>query len=169
VGSINTGIEHKIMEIHQGSTDTRLYVDDEIKIFPNLILSRFSRLWMVILLAVSDLSCLLFAGILAVVFRILLPAGLHNPPFYLNLIPLTFFFLSIYAWWGLYPGVGLSPVEELRRLFLSTSLVFLLITAFTFWVRSAEYYSRLIFIFTWFFARFGKIGRIPSFTQNLLE
>jgi Undecaprenyl-phosphate galactose phosphotransferase WbaP len=45
-------------------------------------------------------------------------------------------------------------VEELRRLTTATSAVLLALAAFTFWVRTAEYYSRLIFAFAWILALF---------------
>jgi Undecaprenyl-phosphate galactose phosphotransferase WbaP len=50
---------------------------------------------------------------------------------------------------GLYPAIGLSPVEELRRLSITSSVVMLFATGFTFWARTAEQYSRLAFAFAW--------------------
>jgi Undecaprenyl-phosphate galactose phosphotransferase WbaP len=115
------------------------------------IAQRFSRWWMALCLGLSDSLALFAAGLLAVGLRMYL-GPLVNPPFYWSLITLIIAFLAVFAWWGLYPAVGLSPVEELRRLTVSTSVVYLIITAFTFWVRTAEYYSRLIFAFAWFFS-----------------
>lgn len=43
-----------------------------------------------------------------------------------------------------YPGVSLSVVEEIRRLFFSTSLLFLLIFAYLFTTRQTELYSRVV-------------------------
>ncbi len=48
---------------------------------------------------------------------------------YLRLWPAAIVFLAAYAMLGLYPGVGLSPVEELRRLVLGTTLVCLVASA----------------------------------------
>jgi Undecaprenyl-phosphate galactose phosphotransferase WbaP len=110
-----------------------------------------SRPWMAFWLGISDLIGLFLAGLLAVLLRVLI-GGFINPSFYWSLIPLEILFVSIYVWRGLYPGVGLSPVEELKRLSVSTSVVFLVITAVTFWIRTAEYYSRLVFAFAWIFA-----------------
>jgi Undecaprenyl-phosphate galactose phosphotransferase WbaP len=115
------------------------------------VAQRFSRWWMALCLGVSDSLALFAAGLLAVGLRMYL-GTLVDPPFYWSLTPLIIAFLAVFAWWGLYPAVGLSPVEELRRLTVSTSVVYLIITAFTFWVRTAEYYSRLIFAFAWFFS-----------------
>jgi Undecaprenyl-phosphate galactose phosphotransferase WbaP len=82
----------------------------------------------------------------------MLLSELINPPFYWNLMALIPIFLAVFALRGLYPAVGLSPVEELRRLSVSSSVVFLFFTAFTFWVRTAEYFSRLVIAFSWIFA-----------------
>ena len=118
------------------------------------ITSRFkqhARTWMTVSLLVTDFASLLLAGLAAVGLRMWL-YELFNPPFYWSLTPLLFIFLGIYVLRGLYPAVGISPVEELRRLTTSTSAVFLFITAITFWIRTAEYYSRLVYAFTWIFA-----------------
>jgi len=112
---------------------------------------RHARLWMAAWLLFTDVLSLLAAGLAAFGVRYWM-GDLVNPPFYWRLVPLILVFPAIYALQRLYPAVGLSPVEELRRLTISTSAVFLLITAFTFWMRTAEYYSRLIFAFAWAFA-----------------
>jgi Undecaprenyl-phosphate galactose phosphotransferase WbaP len=77
--------------------------------------------------------------------------ALHH---YHRMAPLLVVFLIVYAWKGLYPAVGIDPVEELHRLSISTSIVFLLVTGFTFWVRTAMIYSRLAFAFAWVLALF---------------
>jgi Undecaprenyl-phosphate galactose phosphotransferase WbaP len=109
---------------------------------------RHARAWMAGLLLLTDVLSLLAASFAAFGVRYWM-GDLVNPPFYWSLVPLVLVFPAIYALQRLYPAVGLSPVEELRRLTLTTSAVFLFITAFTFWVRTAEYYSRLIFAFAW--------------------
>ena len=112
---------------------------------------QYARIWMAALLLLTDFTMLLLAGLAGVWVRTAL-YELLNPPFYWTLVPLIFLFLLIYATQRLYVAVGLSPVEELRRLTISTSAVFLFITAVTFWVRTAEYYSRLLFGIIWVFA-----------------
>ncbi len=106
---------------------------------------------MALALALSDALALLAAGLGAVGLRYMM-GNRVNPPFYWSLLPFILLFLALYALFGLYPAVGLGPVEELRRLSKATSLVFIFITAFTFWVRTAEYYPRLIFAFAWILA-----------------
>jgi Undecaprenyl-phosphate galactose phosphotransferase WbaP len=75
-------------------------------------------------------------------------------------MPLGAVFLAIYAWSGLYPGVGLSPVEELRKLAVSTSGAFLLLATISALTQSATNYSRLFFAFSWTLALiFVQSGR----------
>jgi len=114
---------------------------------------RYARIWMSLLLLFADTIGLLLAGLLGFGLRFII-AELVNPPFYWNLLALIPIFLVVYALRGLYPAVGLSPVEELRRLSTATSVVFLVFTAFTFWIRISEYFSRLIIAFSWIFALF---------------
>ncbi len=116
------------------------------------ILQRYSRWWMGFLFVMSDLLGLGMALGAAYVLRQTMSAERLILENYLRLIPFFLIFLAFYAIRGLYPAVGLSPVEELRRLTESTSMVYLAITAFTFWVRSAEAYSRLTFGFAWIFS-----------------
>jgi Undecaprenyl-phosphate galactose phosphotransferase WbaP len=111
-------------------------------------LQQHARLWMALVLVLADLISLFIAGASAVGIRYLM-GGLTEPPIYWGLAPFIFVFLAIYALQGLYPAIGLSPVEELRRLSLSGSVVLLFATGFTFWVRTAQMYSRLVFVFAW--------------------
>jgi len=114
-------------------------------------IQQHARTWMAIVLLLADTCGLLLAGLAGLSLRMVL-SELVNPPFYWNLIALIPIFLLVFALRGLYPAVGLSPVEEMRRLTLSTSIVFLVFTAFTFWIRIAEYFSRLLVGFSWVFA-----------------
>lgn len=68
---------------------------------------------------------------------------------YLPLWPIILLFPVVYALVGLYPGVGIIPPEELRRLTYASSLVFIVIGASTFMYRSEAEYSRGAFIFAW--------------------
>ena len=58
-------------------------------------------------------------------------------------------FLVAYAVLGLYPGVGLSPVEELRRLTAANATVFLVLAGAIFLHKDAATFSRGIFIAKW--------------------
>ena len=90
--------------------------------------NQHARTWMTLLLLLADSLGLMIAGVAAVGLRMLI-GELVNPPFYWTLTPLILIFLGVFALRGLYPAVGLSPVEELRRLTITTSAVFLILTA----------------------------------------
>ena len=93
---------------------------------------------------------------------------------YRDLIPLVLFFCGVYLFAGLYSTMGMSPMEELRRLTISTTFSFLVLSTLTFFYRDSESYSRASFVFSWvvslvclpiwrsllrsFFARFGWWG-----------
>lgn len=68
---------------------------------------------------------------------------------YFGLWPLLFLFLLTYAAMGLYPGVLLSPPEELKKSFWGTSLVYLALAVGTFLGREGETYSRAIYLASW--------------------
>ena len=113
---------------------------------------------MTFLLGVSDMICLTVAVALAVAIRTTFDGALISLPLYLQALPLLLLFLGSYAWNGLYPGVGTNPVEELRRISTSTSAVFLLVTAASFWVRAGASYSRLVIAISWLLA----LALVPS-------
>ena len=49
-----------------------------------------------------------------------------------------------------YPGAALSAVEELRRLFFSTTILYLVLLAYFFVIRSVENYSRFVLFASYF-------------------
>ncbi len=103
------------------------------------------------LLLLSDLAALLASGALAVSLRHLLDGG-FNPAVYVPLWPMAGLFVLVYALVGLYPGVGLAPAEELRRLTLATTLVYLVLGAGTFLFKEGDAYSRAVFLGAWAFS-----------------
>jgi Undecaprenyl-phosphate galactose phosphotransferase WbaP len=68
---------------------------------------------------------------------------------YSGLWPIFLLFPLVYALSGLYPGISITPPEELRRLTNGTSLVFVLIGASTFMYKTVGEYSRGAFVFAW--------------------
>jgi Undecaprenyl-phosphate galactose phosphotransferase WbaP len=79
-------------------------------------------------LLAADMTAVLLAGFAAVgLWAWWQPAV--DAAVYLRLWPAALAYLAAYAFLGLYPGVGLGPVEELRRLTLATTLVSLAGTA----------------------------------------
>ena len=100
----------------------------------------------VVTLAADSLAVAL-AGCLAVEFWSLVNRSVHAES-YVQLWPATFVFLAAYAMLGLYPGVGLSPVEELRQSVMSTSLVYLVGSASIVLTRDTGF-SRGVFLGGW--------------------
>lgn len=69
---------------------------------------------------------------------------LHQPAaVYLELWPVVLLFIAGYARAGLYPGLGLGPVERLRRLTYVTTSGFLVLAAFSFALKLPPLYSRV--------------------------
>lgn len=71
---------------------------------------------------------------------------------YLALLPAGLLFPLAYLWAGLYPGYGLGPVEELRRIGRFTTLVALMLLASTFLFRTGGQISRVVIGAGWLLA-----------------
>lgn len=102
----------------------------------------------------ADAVAILFCSAIVVLLRYFL-GGQFTLSFYLGLGFLTLLFLLVYALLGLYPGIGLHPVTELRKIFHGTTLSFLVVATATFFMRDAEAYSRAVVIGAWAFSLFG--------------
>ena len=103
---------------------------------------------MVGILGASDLLALFLAGAIGVYLRLAF-GGQYLPSLYGQLWPILGVFLLAYAAAGLYPAVGLSPVDELRRICLSTTFTHLVLGAGLFLTGESETYSRGVFLITW--------------------
>lgn len=68
---------------------------------------------------------------------------------YAPLWPVLLLFPLVFAFLGLYPGVGVSPPEELRRSAMGLTLVYLMLGSTTFLFQEAERYSRASFLVAW--------------------
>ena len=68
-------------------------------------------------------------------------------------------FIRVYHGNFLYPGAALGQVEELRRLFFSITLLYLLMFSYLFATRNVELYSRVVFMASWF----GTLFFLPLF------
>ncbi len=71
---------------------------------------------------------------------------------YLDLAPLVGLFVAGYGIAGLYPGLGLGPVELLRRLSYVTAFGFLVLAAFSFALKLPPLYSRVTFLLAFIFS-----------------
>lgn len=101
-------------------------------------------------------SMLMAADIAAVIVAILVALSMRHlfdgyiiARLYLRLAPSLILFPIVYTALRLYPGVLLSPPEELKKLSLGVSLVYLALGAVTFFSRDAALYSRGAFILAW--------------------
>ena len=99
-------------------------------------------------LVCTDLLCLSLAGITSVWLRLVF-GGQFHPSIYWRLWPLTGVFVAGYAMAKLYQSIAMSPVEELRRLTLTTTLLYLLLGSSIFFFREVELYSRAAFLMAW--------------------
>jgi len=106
---------------------------------------------MIAILGGSDLLALTLAGTAGVYLRLVF-GGQYEPILYGQLWPIVGVFLLAYAAAGLYPAVGLSPVDELRRICLSTTFTYLVLGAGLFLTRESETYSRGVFLLAWIFS-----------------
>jgi Undecaprenyl-phosphate galactose phosphotransferase WbaP len=103
---------------------------------------------MIGVLAASDFLALAVAGIVSVYLRLAFN-GQYSPSLYWQLWPVLGLFLLAYGAAGLYPGVGVSPVDELRRICISTTFTYLVLGAGIFLFREGETYSRGVFLLAW--------------------
>lgn len=105
-------------------------------------------------LVVADLFGLIVAVFISVRVRLALN-GMFEPILYWNLWPLLGLVFAIYAIAKLYPAVGISPVEELRRICLSTTLFYFALAAVIFLFQEGGTYSRGIFLMAWILSMAG--------------
>lgn len=94
----------------------------------------------------GDIVALVVAGLLSFFVRYAYDRSLIWE-LYLPLWPLLLMFPVAFALAGLYPGVGVNPPEEIRRVTYASLLVFAVIGASTFIYRTGSDYSRGAFVF----------------------
>lgn len=122
-----------------------------------LILPRWARPTRIGLLALADAAVLTLVGLgSSAVWGV----AVRNQPFhlYLDLLPLVTLFVLGFAKAGLYPGFGLGAVETIRRLWLWTGFIFLVLAAGSYAFRIPHHYSRMVFIL----ALTGSCLALPS-------
>jgi Undecaprenyl-phosphate galactose phosphotransferase WbaP len=113
-----------------------------------------ARAWMSFVLVFTDTIALLITILAAVNIR-LGSLDYLGKFLYVDFLWIPILLLMvIYANFGLYPGVGISAAEEVRRLSVSTSLLFLIIITLTFLLKTTEIFSRIIIILAWLMALF---------------
>ncbi len=119
-------------------------------------------------------ACLLFVDMLAVLLSLLAAVALryhyfHSPgkPILGTLLLSVVFALCSIMASGLYPGVGINPVEEIRKTTISITLAFLSLWAATFLLHDLAQ-SRLIYVFAYACAVVG-VPSLRAMTRVLLS
>lgn len=116
--------------------------------FKNVQTNKNIRLIMGCLLFLSDLLSFVLAGLMSIVIRSLF-GDYWRFDLFIQIVPIMFVSGFLYALYGLYPGVGVSAVEELKRLVTGNTLLVLVFASLSFWFRNAEDFSRLTLTSTW--------------------
>jgi Undecaprenyl-phosphate galactose phosphotransferase WbaP len=148
------------MERIYETTTTMEAVKPSIKALPMLGIRPYSRVFMTIWLMSGDLLALAIAGFLAIQVRTWL-GGNFAPGNYYALASRLMYFMIGYALVGLYPGVGMNPIQEIKRLSQASSFIFISMTTVLFLAQSGLYYSRLVLLLFWMFTIIiVPIGRI---------
>lgn len=131
-----------------------------------VLLEANARLWMGGSLALADLIGVLLAVLFAMQFR-QLPGGIFNPAYFPLIVLLAIVLVFGFSSSGLYPGIGLHPVDELRNIVSNVSVAFALTIGVTFVLQTSSIYSRLILLLSWMLSLlFVPIGR--SLLRTLL-
>jgi Undecaprenyl-phosphate galactose phosphotransferase WbaP len=116
-----------------------------------------------------DIVSLSLAGFTSVTLRLWFNGQFH-PSLYWQLWPLVGLFILAYSLAGLYPGVGIGPVEELRRVSLTTTLLYLCLGSAIFLFRGMALYSRAAFLMAWglsiIFVLLGRYALRTLFAQK---
>jgi Undecaprenyl-phosphate galactose phosphotransferase WbaP len=107
----------------------------------------------ILLLALCDLATLIIAGGVAIALR-WWANGIIDFDVYARLWAGTGLFTIAYASANLYPGVGTSAADELRRLTIATSLVYLALAASVFLAKESEEFSRAALLMGWMLSLF---------------
>lgn len=122
-----------------------------IRSFAFILPRSAARARMGFILFVSDIASLIISGGLALFIWSHVRTDLI-PGNYVSIIYFVFVFTLVYGLAKLYPAIGVSPVEELRLLSISTTIVFLWMGTLTFYLHNFERYSRASFGLAWVFA-----------------
>ncbi len=109
---------------------------------------RTAKGWMITALLVSDALGLVAAGWVTIALRYVL-LGEWRWDLLPQVWPVAMGYIGVASLRNLYPGVGLHPASELKRLSTTITLVVLSLLALTFWTRTSLAYSRMTFGGVW--------------------
>ncbi len=117
-------------------------------VLPKWLTTPLYRTNMTVWLVISDLAALVFSAFAAIWLRSLLGRTFSAENYYAY-VPAVVVFIIGYALSGLYPGIGINPIEEFRKFTVTSSIVMAALTALTFFTQSGLKFSRLVFLFLW--------------------
>jgi Undecaprenyl-phosphate galactose phosphotransferase WbaP len=120
----------------------RVSLESRPKCLP-LNLGRPNLFWTGILFLLSDTVCLIVAPALAYKAWAVFNPDVNNLH---SFWPALLLFWAILGFKGLYPGVGMTSVEQLRRIFRIVSLIYLLLGTAALLSRGTSHFSRGVFI-----------------------
>ena len=107
------------------------------------------RFGMATVMLLSDVICLIGSMFLATLIWSNVRSDLPVDAYLKIYAPVSGLFLVIYAMTGMYPGIGVGPVEELKRLTINSSLGTLTLMGLTFYLRNVNSWSRAVLAITW--------------------
>jgi len=111
---------------------------------------------MILALLIADLGSIILVIVIAIGIRTVILGNVVLAPFF-QIITLIAIFPCLYFIQGLYPAIGISPVDEMRRLTIGTSLGFIALILIVFLMHIPHFYSRTVFILSWVLA----LGFVP--------
>lgn len=123
---------------------------DHIKTsIPSLpIYKRFARLWMGVSLFIADILGLSLAIALCLIFLYALEGSWNLKTLEMLQIA-SISSIAVFSMRGLYPGIGLSPISELRTLSITLSAVILFLAGSSFFMPALSGFSRLALSLFW--------------------
>lgn len=116
--------------------------------YPALLSNRLHR-WMTYgTVLAADTIAFCAAGTTAVFVRYLFHAK-FVPSDWLSMAPAFLLFFVVFAFAGLYPGIGCSPTDEFRVILKASTISFLLLTMVSFFLRHDLALSRIVISLAW--------------------
>lgn len=116
---------------------------------PQSLTIRYRRLIMSAFMLLSDSLAITASIFIALAIWKQARADLQVEAHLSMILPALIIFTFIYHLMALYPAVGIGPVEELKRLTISTSFVMLTLITASFFLRVTTIFSRATLIIAW--------------------
>ena len=117
---------------------------------------RYRRLIMSAFLLLSDSLTIIISILISLALWKQVRADLQVEAHLIMILPALIFFTLIDHLMALYPAVGIGPVEELKRLTISTSFVMLTLITASFFLRVTTTFSRATLIIAWLLILIGN-------------